>query len=136
MAMIGISVTVLAIFLGFGLATLVIHGSPDAFQPISNTGAPPRDGVLLYGDIQEWDTDSKMLTIFWIPYICGVSFVGGDGACQDLGFLKKDVSFFLNADGIAKDGSANLDIVHCPAQLQLRLLQRNKPRPPERPAEL
>ncbi|KAE9403359.1 hypothetical protein BT96DRAFT_1017067 [Gymnopus androsaceus JB14] len=109
-AMIGISVIVLAIFLGFGLDTLVIDGSPDAFQPHSVGGAPPRDGILLYGDIQDWDTDSKMLSLFWVPYICGVSFVGGDGACQDLGFLKKDVSFFLNADGIAKDGSANLDM--------------------------
>ncbi|KAE9392707.1 hypothetical protein BT96DRAFT_979278 [Gymnopus androsaceus JB14] len=109
-AMIGITLIVSAIFLGFGLDTLVIDGSPDAFQPLSVGGAPPRDGILLYGDIQEWDTDSKMLSLFWIPYICGVSFVGGDGACQDLGFLKKDVSFFLNADGIAKDGSANLDM--------------------------
>ncbi|KAE9392703.1 hypothetical protein BT96DRAFT_1056129 [Gymnopus androsaceus JB14] len=109
-AMIGISVIVLTTFLGFGLDTLVIGGSPDAFQPLSVGGAPPRDGILLYGDIQEWDTDSKMLSLFWIPYICGVSFVGGDGTCQDLGFLKKNVSFFLNADGIAKDGSANLNM--------------------------
>ncbi|KAE9403356.1 hypothetical protein BT96DRAFT_1081391 [Gymnopus androsaceus JB14] len=115
-------------FTSLGLDTLVIDGSPDAFQPLSIGGAPPRDGYALEGWVSSarfyYTVIYKNRTLIRKQFVayrdmyllkCFLSplhlwcIIRRWGWCLS-GFLKKDVSSFLNADGIAKDGSANLDM--------------------------
>ncbi|KAJ6459827.1 hypothetical protein DFH09DRAFT_1230870 [Mycena vulgaris] len=95
-----VAIVVLAVgpTIGIGIPTLVGIGQHEPLYVRPVGGNPPRDGLLLYGGVREWDMNNKVFSVRWAPHQCGASF-GAPLPANCIG-LQSDTLFFTDGDAL------------------------------------
>ncbi|KAJ6522309.1 hypothetical protein DFH09DRAFT_1191633 [Mycena vulgaris] len=98
MAFVAIVVLAVGPTIGIGIPTLVGIGQHEPLYVRPVGGNPPRDGLLLYGGVREWDMNNKVFSVRWVPHQCGASF-GVPLPANCIG-LQSDTLFFTDGDAL------------------------------------
>ncbi|KAJ6549020.1 hypothetical protein DFH09DRAFT_1320323 [Mycena vulgaris] len=95
-----VAIIVLAVgpTIGIGIPTLVGIGQHEPLYVRPVGGNLPRDGLLLYGGVREWDMNNKVLSVRWVSHQCRASF-GAPLPANCIG-LQSDTLFFTDGDAL------------------------------------